>query len=83
MFDCYIQLLELMIEIEPKLFRTAVRTLKKQMTFKLDFIQMKRLKKLYPDLVPNVFSRLWITERDPKVAMEKHQIFTQAKDAWN
>ena len=52
-FDAYIQLLEVMIEMDPKLYKTAVRTLKKQKSFKLNREYMMRLKKLYPELLPN------------------------------
>jgi len=54
-FDSYIQLLEVMIKLDSKLYRTAVRTLKTQKNFKLNRDYLKRLKKLYPELLPNVF----------------------------
>ena len=60
------QVFELMIKLEPKVFKTAVRTIKKHRSFKLDLRTIKRLKKLYPDLLPPVFQRLLFNEPDAK-----------------
>ena len=54
-----------MIEMEPKLFKDAVKTIKKQRTFKLDMDKLKAMKRLYPDLVPDVFTRLWKQDYEP------------------
>ena len=49
-----------MIEMEPKLFKKAVKILKrKNRLFKLDYKQMIVYKKMYPESIPDVFLRLW------------------------
>ena len=59
-FDLYLKLFELMIEMEPKLFKKAVKILKrKNRHFKLDYNQMIVYKKMYPESIPDVFLRLW------------------------
>ena len=59
-FDLYLKLFELMIEMEPKLFKKAVKTLKKHdKHFKIDYKQMKIYKRMYPESIPDVFLRLW------------------------
>ena len=59
-FDLYLKLFELMIEMEPKLFKKAVKTLKRHdKNFKIDYKQMKMYKVLYPETIPDVFMRLW------------------------
>lgn len=42
LFGAYVDVFELMIEMEPKLFKEAVKTLKSQRSFKLDIQTMKR-----------------------------------------
>lgn len=68
--------------MEPKLFRDAVRTIKKHKTFKFDIKKMKAMKMLYPDLVPNVFTRLWKTNYEPLELKHRAAIFRDAKVAW-
>lgn len=81
-FECYLDLFETMIEMEPKLFKDAVRTIKKHRTFKFDIHKMKAMKRLYPDLVPNVFTRLWKKEYEPLELKHRLAIFKDAKFAW-
>ena len=59
LFNAYIEVFELMVDMDKSLFKQAVRCLKERQDFKLDLNEMKRLKDLFPDLVPNVFTRLW------------------------
>ena len=56
------QIYELMIKMEPGVFKTAVRSIKKHHSFKLDMPAIKRMKKLYPELLPDVFYRLCSNE---------------------
>lgn len=72
-FSSYVNLLEVIMQMDGKLYRTAVRTLKRQtgFKFKLDPFAMKKYKKLYPELIPNVFWRLWDKEQDEKKSLEK------------
>lgn len=65
-FDIYVQIVEIMITMEPLLFKEAVRTLRTEMKFKFDIEKMTYFKKLYPELVPSVFTRLWNTNLEPK-----------------
>lgn len=44
LFDAYLQVFELMNRMEPKLFRTAVRSIKKHRSFKFDMATLKRMK---------------------------------------
>ena len=82
LFDCYIDLIETMIEMEPKLFKEAVKTLKKHKSFKLDVQKMKAMKRLYPDLIPDVFTRLWKQDYEPVELRLRQTIFRDAKNAW-
>ena len=82
LFDCYIEVIETMIEMEPKLFKDAVKTLKKHKTFKLDVDKMKAMERLYPDLIPDVFTRLWKQDYEPVELRHRQTIFRDAKIAW-
>ena len=81
-FEAYMQVFELMIKLEPKVFKTAVRAIKKHRSFKLDLRTIKRLKKLYPDLLPPVFQRLLFNEPDAKERLLQRQILIDASQAW-
>ena len=59
MFNAYVQVLTIIADMEPKLFSTAVKTLKKSNSFMLEPERIKRTARLYPELVPNVFYRIW------------------------
>ena len=65
-FEAYLQVFELMMKMEPDLFKTAVQTVKRHRSFKLDLKTIKRLKKLYPDLLPPVYQRLIYNQPDAK-----------------
>lgn len=52
--------------MEPKLMKDAVKTLKQQRSFSFNLDKMKALKRMYPDLVPDVFTRLWKQEYEPE-----------------
>ena len=60
-----------MTKMEPGLFKTAVRSIKKHRSFKLDIPNMKRLKNLYPELLPDVFYRLCANEPSGKERIEQ------------
>ena len=62
--------------------RDAVKTLKQHRSFSFDIDKMKALKKIYPDMVPNVFTRLWKQEYEPEERRHRQQIFTEAKINW-
>ena len=62
MFNAYVQVLTVIAEMEPKLFRAAVRSLKKSTSFILEPERIKRTARLYPELVPNVYYRIWNQE---------------------
>ena len=70
------------MKMEPKLFKTAVQTVKKHRSFKLDIKTIKRLKKLYPNLLPPVYQRLLYNQPDAKERMVQKQILQDAKQAW-
>lgn len=74
-FDIYIQIVEIMMTMEPHLFKEAVRTLRIDQKFKFDFAKMTYFKKLYPELVPNVFTRLWNQNLEPKEKQRKKELF--------
>ena len=82
LFDCYIDIFETMIEIEPKLFKDTVKTMKKHRTFHLNIDKMKAMKRLYPDLIPNVFTRLWKQDYEPVEQRHRMLMFRDAKLAW-
>ena len=46
--------------------KDAVKTLKQQRSFSFNLDKMKALKRMYPDLVPDVFTRLWKQEYEPE-----------------
>ena len=82
LFDAYLQVFDLMTQMEPKLFKTAVRTIKQHKKFKIDMKTLRRLKRLYPEHLPNVFSRLWVQEQSYKESEQKNKIIQAARLAW-
>ena len=65
LFDSYLKLFDMMTEMDPKLFQTAIRRLKMTKKFEFDKDLLTRMKRLYPDLVPNVFLRLQKLDLEP------------------
>ena len=61
-FNAYVQVLTIIADMEPKLFSAAVKSLKKSNSFMLEPERIKRTARLYPELVPNVFCRIWNLE---------------------
>ena len=55
----------MMIEMEPKMFSLAIKMLKKRKSFDFDLIELKKMKRKYPDLIPNVYLRLWKQDFEP------------------
>jgi hypothetical protein len=43
---------------------------------------IEHLKGLYPDFVPDVFTRLWETRLEPKERLERKRIYEQSKMEW-
>ena len=82
LFDAYLMVYELMVKLDPKLFRNAVRSIKKHRSFKLDIPYIKRIKKIYPDMIPDVFERLWCHQPDGKERLLKRKIFNDARNNW-
>ena len=82
LFDAYMQVYELMVKTDPKLFRHAIRSIKKHKSFKLDMALVKKLKKVYPDELPNVFERLWLHQPDAKERLLKRKIFAESAITW-
>ena len=82
MFNAYVQVLTIIAEMEPKLFSVAVKTLKKSNSFILEPERIKRTARLYPELVPNVFYRIWKQEYEPAEKEHRHEMLRAAKAAW-
>ena len=59
LFDTYLEVFELMMKMEPKLMKDAVKTIKQHRSCQLNLDKMKVLKRMYPEMVPDVFTRLW------------------------
>lgn len=74
LFNSYLRLFDIMIELEPDLFRTALKTLKKKKDFQFDMEQVKKFRRLYPELVPNVFLRLWKQDYEPKELERRNEL---------
>ena len=62
--------------------KDAVKTIKQYRSCKLDIDRLKALKKLYPDMVPNVFYRLWKTDYEPEEKRQRMMIMAEAKQTW-
>lgn len=72
-----------MMKLEPALFKTAVRSVKKTRSFRLDTGILRRLKKMFPDLLPDVYMRLmYDNEPDGKYRLLKQQILDDARHNW-
>jgi len=82
LFEAYIEVFDVMSRTEPKLLKTAVAEIKKKKSFNLNMKQLKRIKRLYPLMVPFVFSRLWDKELEPEQAMLREKIVERTKEAW-
>lgn len=60
-FEMYVEMIKLMKDLDPALFKMAMDILKRQFNdFKLN--PVGPLVKFFPDEVPDVFSRLWINK---------------------
>ena len=81
-FNAYVQVLTIIADIEPKLFSTAVKSLKKSNSFILEPERIKRTARLYPELVPNVFYRIWNQEYEPVEKERRHAMLRAARAAW-
>ena len=44
--------------------------------------QLKKMKRLYPDLVPNVYLRLWRQDFPPEEFNHRKRMLKEAKRAW-
>ena len=82
MFNAYVQVLTIIAEMEPKLFSAAVKSLKRSSSFILEPERVKRTARLYPDLVPNVFYRIWKQEYEPVEKERRHEMLRAARAAW-
>ena len=82
MFNAYVQVLTIIAEMEPKLFNVAVKSLKKSNSFMLEPERIKRTARLYPELVPNVFYRIWKQEYEPAEREHRHEMLREARLAW-
>ena len=71
-----------MIEMDPKKFYLAIKSLKKYNNFEFDLIQLKKMKRKYPDLIPNVYLRLWKQEYEPKELSNRNMLIADAKNEW-
>ena len=58
----YVDLIEIVKEIEPELVRQAIRVLKLEKHRNFDIKNVHHTKKLYPDEVPDVYTRIWVTQ---------------------
>ena len=57
----YVDLIEIVKEIEPELVRQAIRVLKLEKHRNFDVKNVHHMKRLYPDEVPDVYTRIWGT----------------------
>ena len=66
LFNMYIDLIEVIKGIEPELVRQAIRVLKLEKHQNFDIQNVHHTKKLYPDEVPDVYTRLWVEKQTPE-----------------
>ena len=62
-FNMYVDLVEVIKGIDAELVRQAIRVLKKEQHKNFDVKGVHHMKKLYPDEVPDVYTRLWGTKQ--------------------
>ena len=72
----------MMIEMEPKMFSLAIKMLKKRKSFDFDLIELKKMKRKYPDLIPNVYLRLWKQDLEPSELHHRNIMVNEAKHKW-
>merc|ERR1719464_689428 len=65
LFDMYVDLIEIVKGIQPEIVRQAIRMLKLEKHQNFDVKNVKHMKELYPDEVPDVYTRLWGTKQTP------------------
>ena len=84
-FESFIMLLEMIIQIEPKLFKDAVQAIKRHRDFRFDMGQLNKMKRLFPDMLPDVFYRLYSSYNDMVDHQERkarQKLTKEARDAW-
>ena len=82
LFESYLKLFDMMTEMEPQLFQTAVQILKRTKGFDFDKELLKKMKRLYPDLVPNVFLRLQKMDLEPEELYQRNLLAKEVKESW-
>ena len=82
LFDMYVDLIAVIKNIEPELVRQAIRVLKIEKHPKFDIKNVDHLRRLYPDEVPDVFTRLWVTEKTPAEQSMINHMVRLARDEW-
>ena len=58
----YIDLIYILQRIEPDLVRQAIRVLKNEKQEDFELKNVQHMKKLYPDEVPDVYTRVWASK---------------------
>lgn len=58
-FELYVDLISLLKEMEPGIIRFAIQKLKENCYKDLNTDFMDKMRNLRPDIVPEVFTRLW------------------------
>ena len=63
LFDMYKDLIVLIQGLNPELFRQAANILKSERKAEFELKDVDRIRQLYPNDIPDVFTRLWSQER--------------------
>ena len=70
-FEMYVEMLQVMKDLEPESFKNAIMIVKEKKFPNFELKPLQHIKNLYPDFVPNVYTRLWETRLEPKEVIER------------
>ena len=66
LFDMYIDLINILQRIEPELVRQAIKVLKTEKEEDFELANVEHMRKLYPEDVPDVYTRVWVSKQSAK-----------------
>jgi|LakMenEpi03Aug12_release.lakeMendotaPanAssembly.Ray.scaffolds.fasta_scaffold664375_1 hypothetical protein len=70
-FEMYVELLQVIKDLEPESFKNAIMIIKEKKFPQFELKPLSHIKQLYPDFVPDVYTRLWETRLEPKESLER------------